>query len=101
MRDGSSKMSTATNIQVDTSALSSMEFEPICECSSINALTREFLDKCENPAEWVATFHGIVPVCGTVTKLVCTPCLTNIKTLNCTACEAERFISAMSIKETA
>lgn len=94
-------MTNQVSFDVDVSSLTKMEFEPICECSSINALTREFLDKCENPAEWVATFHGIVPVCGTVTKLVCTPCLTNIKTLNCTACEAERFISAMSIKETA
>lgn len=91
----------ATKTEVDVSEITDMEFESICECSTINALTREFMTKCENPAEWVATFHGIVPVCGTVTKLVCTPCLINIKTLNCSACDAERFISAMSIKETA
>lgn len=98
MRDGSSKMSTATSVQVDTSVLSSMEFEPVCECVKIDIRNKEILEVCDQPAEFVVIFHGILPSCCVASKLMCKRCVTSLKGRNCHECRAERFISEMPIK---
>lgn len=91
-------MTNQVSFEVDTSSLTSMEFDSVCECETVNILTGEIVAKCDNVAVWIATYHGIRPCTDSVTKLVCQVCLTSINSLNCTDCGAERLISSIRIK---
>lgn len=90
-------MKSQGSFEVDTAVLSSMEFESICECVTINLYTKEILATCSEPATWVVLFHGIIPECGTTTKLMCSKCIKTIIGHQCLSCGAERFISATAI----
>lgn len=90
-------MKSQGSFEVDIAVLSSMEFESICECVTINLYTKEILATCSEPASWVVLFHGIRPSCGTASKLMCSQCIKTLIGEECIDCGAERFISATPI----
>lgn len=90
-------MKSQGSFEVDTAVLSSMEFESICECVTINILTKEILATCNEPASWVVLFHGILPSCCTASKLMCSKCIKTLIGHECDDCGVERFISATPI----
>lgn len=89
--------------ETDTSSLSAMDYEPVCEAVVVNYyfLSDRIEDEepCVNTATHIIKFHTI-DGCYVTTKLMCNTCIQNMLKHDhgCLRCGEKVVISLMTIK---